>query len=385
MLSVLKASQRILKNALTHQKYACDLSQSLGYILREDIYADRAYPPFDKALMDGIAIASHEWRQGKRVYKIMGVVPAGKPSRLIKDKTQCVSIMTGAVVPQGFDCIVPIEQIDIKDGYAQVKNGNVRQGQFIRYKAQDIKKGAKILSQGQPLTPAHIGILASVGKKKVIVTKPLNMAIISSGDELVDVGRPIKAFQTRTSNAYAIKAAIEQFPFVRAAMFQVKDNKTEIESTLKRLMKVYDVIILSGGVSKGAFDYIPQVLQQLKVHKVFHGVAQKPGGPFWFGVKDKKPIFALPGNPASSLVCVYQYIIPYIYKVSGHMYQQQYKIISEKYHNVFKGTIFIPISNNVLLNHGGSGDFIAWAAGDGFIAYDQRHKSNLRPYFSWRI
>ncbi len=386
MLNVDQAFRLVIKNAQPSKIISCSLIASLGKILREDIHADRPYPSFNKSLMDGIGISFKEWLKGTRSFHVEKVIPPGCPQYHLKDLRQCVHIMTGAVIPKGVDCVVPIEHVLLKDNIAQLDDAICTRLQCIRHKGSDIKAGEVVLRQGEQLNPAHLGVIASVGKKTIHVTDHIKAAVVSTGDELVDIGFPIKSFQSRISNAYALKAVLESTSLAKVDMFHYGDDPRLLRSSIAKLIKKYDVIILSGGVSMGAFDHIPKVLEALHVRKIFHGVHQKPGKPFWYGIsKEGKAIFALPGNPASTLVCAYRYIIPFLYKSAGGKYQQRSITLGEELKLSGTGTIFIPVKNDTIIKHGGSGDITAWAQADGFIEYDTRSKENIRSYFSWRI
>lgn len=387
MLNVHQALVKVLRNVkLSENIMDCDLTLATGKILREVIRTDRPYPPFNKSLMDGIGVSFEELKKGIIRFTIEKVIPAGVAQYALKDQEHCVLIMTGAVIPMRVDCIIPIEHVLIKNGVATIKNREHQQGQFIRYKGQDCKKGDTILKIGEQITPVHLGVLASVGKKTLKVTGNIKVAVISTGDELVDVDEPIQEHQTRLSNAYALKAMLDTTSFTETAKFHFKDDPVKLKKSLDRIIKQFDLIILSGGVSKGIHDHVPNVLKELKVTKVFHGVDQKPGKPLWFGISQKqKAVFALPGNPASTLVCAYRYIVPFLYKMAGGTYVPTMIDIKFARKPSGTGTIFIPVKNGDIIEHGGSGDFNAWAQADGFIEYDNTEQGPLRPYFSWRL
>lgn len=385
MKSVHEAQRLILANVKPLPLINIPLSRALGHLLMEDIKSDRDQPPFNKSLMDGIAINS---ANNKRSFIIEEVIAAGhKPYRLI-NPNHCVQIMTGSPLPQGCDAIIPIEQVNIENDLATLNDYvTFKPKQFIRYQASDAKKGQVLLKSGTQLLSVHIGVLASVGKATVkVMAKPL-VAVISTGDELVDINKPIKPYQTRLSNSYALKALLEQSGLVADVnIFHLKDNKAQMLKALTKILKEFDMIVLSGGVSMGDFDFVPHVLTQLKVKSLFHQVAQKPGRPFWFGItRDKKPVFALPGNPVSTQICAYRYIIPYLRQLFGLKIKQEFIKLSENVNITSDLTHFLPVKDGKVIAIGGSGDFAALAQADGFIEYDSAKNENLRPYFSWRV
>ncbi len=365
---------------------SCPILKAGGRILREDIRADRDQPAFNKALMDGIAISYAQWRKGLRAFPIERVIAAGKPTVVLKNRLACVQIMTGATVPKGCNCIIPIEDIRMDGHIAHMRDGaKCEAGQFIRPQGADAKKNVIVLRKGIRLLAPHIGVAASVGKTHLKVSARPLIAVIATGDELVDVGVPIKTHQTRLSNSYALQNLFKQNRLARPEMVLLPDNKSIMLAQIRRMLKQYDILVLSGGVSAGKFDYVPQVLAELGVKVLLHKVAQKPGKPFWFGMtKDQKPVFALPGNPVSTLVCAYRYVLPYLTHRAGLKCTPP-KIAVQ---NVPKQTSnlvqFLPVKDGRVISSGGSGDFAAVARADGFIEYDSTIKHPLRPYFSWR-
>ncbi len=361
--------------------------------------------------MDGVAINFNAWKEGQRSFPIAGVIAAGvNPSRF--NKSTCVRIMTGAMLPLGADTVIPIENTviarskttkqsnEIASLYTNSDARNdtvVQRGQYIRLKGDDARKGDVILHKGTRLTATQIGIAASFGKKTLRVGRLPRIAIIATGDELVDIHKPIKAYQTRLSNSYALEALLKDFSSV--TKHHLPDNPKVLQTKIRQILSQCDICLLSGGVSMGEFDYIPKVLAQLKVKSLFHKVAQKPGKPFWFGITaNNKAVFALPGNPISTLVCARRYVIPFIHKSLGIQNVLPFLNIvignPELVKNIKSDLIhFLPvhiINDKALLKGqviktGGSGDFSALANTDGFIEYDNTLKSNLRPYFSWRV
>ncbi|OGX27843.1 MAG: hypothetical protein A3D10_07260, partial [Omnitrophica WOR_2 bacterium RIFCSPHIGHO2_02_FULL_48_11] len=335
-----------------------------------------------------------------RQFRIAGVQPAGQKALAVKRAGCCVEIMTGAVVPAAFDAVIPVEQIKIVNKVAVVSpHWKVCKGDHIRRQGSDCKKGATLLKVCSVLGPQQIGIAASVGRSKLKVTARPRIAIISTGDELVDIGVSMKPFQTRLSNSYALEAAFLQTGFCETEIFHIKDNLKEMCGRLAQILKKFDVIVLSGGVSMGKFDYVPQVLKKLKVRVLFHKVTQKPGKPFWFGKSQEgKPVFALPGNPVSTQVCAYRYVLPYLRKSIGlRSGLTELAVLSQVFEVKTDLTYFLPIQfdSNAQgkvwakpVTIGGSGDFAALAKSQGFVelAAGKRKfpKGSLVKLFCWK-
>jgi len=387
MISPSEAHRLILHNAKLFPVETIPLSKAVGRVLRENIISDRDQPPFNKSLMDGIAISYDTWQKGQRTFNVEAIVPPGIAPKPLKDHTHCVRIMTGAVIPKGCDCVIPIEQINIEGDVAQSRDWTmIKKYQSIRLQGTDGKKGEILLKSGCRLWAPHIGIAASVGKVKVKVSALPKIAVISTGDELVDIQKPIKQYQTRLSNSYALQALLNQAQLGDVQIFHLRDNENLLLQGIKNILSKFDVLILSGGVSMGDFDYIPKVLGQLGIKQLFHKVSQKPGKPFWFGLaKNSKAVFALPGNPVSTQICAYRYVIPYLKKASGLEVKQEFIPVLDRVNIQSDLTHFLPVAQGRLITISGSGDFSSLAKADGFVEYESYKVQNLWPYFSWRV
>jgi molybdopterin molybdotransferase len=387
MISPSEAHRLILHNAKLFPIESIPLQKAVGRVLRENIVSDRDQPPFNKSLMDGIAIAYDSWQKGQRTFKVEATIGPGIAPKPLKHITNCVHIMTGAVIPKGCDCVIPIEQIYLEGDTAQSKDWTmIKKHQHIRFQATDGKKGEVLLKSGCRLWAPHIGIAASVGKVKIKVSILPKIAVISTGDELVDIHKSIKQYQTRLSNSYAVQALLTQSQLGEVQIFHLKDNQKLMLEHIKNIVKKFDVVILSGGVSMGEYDYVPTVLNQLGIKQSFHKVSQKPGKPFWFGMaKNSKPVFALPGNPVSTQICAYRYVIPYLKKASGLEVKQEYIPVLDHLNIQSDLTHFLPVAQGRLITISGSGDFASLAQADGFIEYECYKEQNLWPYFSWRV
>jgi len=387
MISPSEAHRIILHNAKPFPIETVPLGKAVGRVLREDIISDRDQPPFNKSLMDGIAISFDTWQKGQRTFKVEAIIPPGIAPKPLKDLAHCVRIMTGAVIPKGCDCVIPIEQIHLEGDTAQSKDWTmIKKYQSIRFQATDGKKGEVLLKAGCRLWAPHIGIAASVGKVRIKVSRIPRIAVISTGDELVDIQKPVKQHQTRSSNSYAVQALLVQAQLGDVEIFHLRDNQKLMQKSIKNILGKFDVLILSGGVSMGEFDYVPKVLTQLGIKQSFHKVSQKPGKPFWFGMaKNSKPVFALPGNPVSTQICAYRYVVPYLKKASGLEVKQEFIPVLDRVNIQSDLTHFLPVAQGRLITISGSGDFASLALADGFIEYESHKAQNIWPYFSWRV
>ncbi|MFH0908740.1 MAG: molybdopterin molybdotransferase MoeA, partial [bacterium] len=310
MITVEDAEKTILYHALDLETVLCPLSRAHGKILGEDICADRDLPPYDRVTMDGIAIAYSAWKQGCRRFKIEGTAQAGEPRARLEDrKTGCIEVMTGAVLPEGCDCVVPYEELQTDGTESAIsEKASPKKNQHVHPQGTDSKKGDLLLQSGCTLLSPQIEIIASIGLSSVEVSTAPSVAVLSNGDELVDLGKEILSYQVRLSNGYAIRAALASLGCSEVSMFHTRDDQRRIERVLKEILKDFDMVIITGGVSVGRFDLVPGVLKSLGVKMIFYKVNQRPGKPMWFGrTQDKKPVFALPGNPVSSLICTHRY------------------------------------------------------------------------------
>jgi len=355
------------------------LAQCAGAVLRENVYAERDQPPFDRVSMDGIAVDSGAVRGGTRKLKIQATQAAGDPPLTLTDQGACIEVMTGAVVPSGCDSIVPVEQISIASGCAEIAADlNVEAGQNVHRRGSDSRQGALLLSSGSELRAPEIAIAASAGMARVRVSGQPMLAVISTGNELIEPGDPILPHQVRRSNAYAISAALRSHGFQRVADDHLLDDLAELRHRLKFHLETHDVLILTGGVSMGKMDLVPRALGELGVRTVFHKVAQRPGKPMWFGMSSGgTAVFALPGNPVSSIVCLTRFVLPALFTAMGRTRPLPEKMALGGPVDVGVSlTFFMPVRVEVddwgrawavPKPTNGSGDFTALAGTDGFV------------------
>jgi molybdopterin molybdotransferase len=295
------------------------LAQCTGAVLREDIYAERDQPPFNRVAMDGIAVDSQAVNAGARRLPVQAMQAAGDPPLTLASPRSCIEVMTGAVLPAGCDSIVPVEDITINDGVAELGSQvQPEPGRHVHPQGSDTRQGSLLLRSGQRLGSTQIAIAASAGKARIQVSSQPMLAVISTGNELVEPGEPILPHQVRRSNAYALIAALREHGFQRVADDHIRDDAAELTQRLSFHLTTHDVVILSGGVSMGKLDLVPRTLEALGVDPVFHKVAQRPGKPLWFGVTPSGTlVFGLPGNPVSASVCLIRFVLPALLASQG--------------------------------------------------------------------
>lgn len=280
--------------------------------LRETIVTDRPYPPGDRVMMDGIALNHGVYQAGQRRFPVLGTVAAGDKVQPLGDSKGCVEIMTGALLPPDCDLVIPYEDLEINAGIAQVTATRERLPyEFVHRQGSDLGAGVPVLTVNDSLNGPRWGILASVGKTSVKVRRSPKIQIISTGDELVAVTDQPQPHQLRRSNSYALQASLLKAGYRDIALTHLPDDPIAITDHYRQAVTQFDLLIYSGGVSKGKFDYLPNLWQQEGATQYFHGVAQRPGKPLWFGGDHRHNtiIFGLPGNPISSLVCLHRYVL----------------------------------------------------------------------------
>lgn len=375
MISVQEASASILSHLYKPDTRRVPLQEAVGSVLAEPVTADRDFPPFHRVTMDGIAIAFDAWERGKRTFLIEGTQAAGEPKKTLTNAENAIEVMTGAMLPAGTDTVVRYEDLTIESPNATITVDNITRGQSVHRQGQDAASGEVLLSPNMILSPAEIAVLASVGKTVVKIKNYPRTAVIASGDELVEVGQTPLPHQIRRSNTYAIEAAMKTIGW-KGDQFHLPDDKDTLRRSLEKILKQYDSVILSGGVSQGKFDFIPGVLESLGVKKVFHQVSQRPGKPLWFGASPEgKTAFALPGNPVSTFMCFYRYILPWLWTSLGIEPRQEYAVLAEDFTFKPQLTYFLQVSvkndGGMMMAYpdagGGSGDFANLKKIDGFL------------------
>ncbi|WP_130618407.1 molybdopterin molybdotransferase MoeA [Dyella amyloliquefaciens] len=317
LISVAQAEALIAEHMSSFGSEPVSLHEAAGRILRQPVHAEHDHPPFDRVMMDGIAIRWHETLP--RAFTLAGMQLAGMSLQALVPSDACIEVTTGAMRPTGCDCVIPVEQTrregelyHLADGYQPAR------GQFIHSRGSDCVAGEPLLDVGTPIGAPEIALLAANGFARVEVASIPSIAILSTGDELVEVGASLGEGQIRRSNDIAVATAMRLHGFGRVTIDHVADDQEATRGKLAKLLAAHDVLILSGGVSMGQRDYVPSALEALEVRRVFHRIAQKPGKPMWFGVGSSgQAVFALPGNPVSALVCAIRYVRPALLAAMG--------------------------------------------------------------------
>ena len=322
MIDVIEALEIIKSNRGSFGTESVPLSEAIGRILREEWYTDRPLPPYDRVTMDGIAISYEDFADGQRTFNIEGIAAAGDPQKTKEKNGCCLEVMTGAILPIGCDTIIRYEDLSITDEHATIKLTELVKHKNVHFKGSDRAYGELVAREYTVITSAEIGLGASIGKSMVQVAKLPTAIVISTGNELVPIDVNPLAHQIRKSNIYRMSTVLNALG-ISYDEAHLDDVKAEIKSSMQDYLDKYDLILLSGGVSKGKFDFLPAVLEELGANKLFHKVAQRPGKPFWFGRKNACTIFAFPGNPVSSFVCMHRYFIDWLEHSLGALIRRQ--------------------------------------------------------------
>lgn len=400
MLTAAEATKAILAAVNTLESETVSLAAATGRVLAQSVKAERDQPPFNRVMMDGIAIAYAEFAEGNRSFRIQSTQAAGEPAQTLKP-AHAIEIMTGASLPAGADCIIPVERITVNESGAHVEaNYATSEQQFVHAAGSDHKKDTELLQPGTRISPMDIAIIASCDLADVSVAKQPRMSVISTGNELIAAGEAIAAHQIRLSNGPAIVAMLEENGYADATHEHLVDEPELLRERIAQHLQHADVLILSGGVSMGRADYVPQVLHDLGVEVTFHKISQRPGKPMWFGMgPDGQAVFALPGNPVSTLVCARQYVIPALRHMSG-MAAAAPQFASLTTEVTFKPqlTNFLPVklisnaAGNVLampVHTNTSGDFASLSGTDGYVelALEQSDfkTGTTVPLHRWRM
>ncbi len=316
MISVSEAKKIISENVTVLIPVSLSLHQTAGLTLAEDIYATMDIPAFPQSSMDGYAFSFEGWKQCRKL-KIVGEVAAGSSEEFILQPGNAVRIFTGAAVPTGADTVIMQEKIKTINGELIIEDENLHAGNSVRPKGSEVKAGTLALEKGSILSPAAIGFLAGIGTTEIKVYPDPSISIIITGNEFQQPGTPLQYGQVYESNSFALKAVLKQLQIDNIRILYAIDKPEIVTSSLQKALEQSDVVLLTGGISAGDYDFVLQAATECGVEKLFHKVKQRPGKPLYFGRQGNKLVFGLPGNPSSVLTCFYQYVIPVLEKLSS--------------------------------------------------------------------
>ena len=389
MISAKEALKTVLNSAQDFGVEEIPFLKSGGSILKEEIFADRDFPPFNRVSMDGIVIDYTSFKNGQRAFKIEGIQAAGSEQITLLNTENCIEVMTGAVLPNNANAVIRYEDVTIDNGIATITIDTINKGQNIHTKGRDSKSGASLIQKNTIISAAEIGVLATVGKSVVKVAKQPKIMIVSTGDELVGVAETPLAHQIRRSNVFTLVSLLERL-HIPSETAHITDDKPILKSKIATYLKEYDVLLFSGAVSKGKYDFLPEIFEELGLEKRFHKVAQRPGKPFWFGYsaalsmsnqggninRGKRTIvFGFPGNPISTFVNCLAYFYPWYYKSIRLEVKEETAILAEDIN--FKPNLAYFLQVKLVSENGqlmaypikgnGSGDLASLLKADAFV------------------
>lgn len=415
-----KALSAVLKNVPVVGSERLKLDSAVGRVLMEDIKADRPIPPFNRSAMDGYAVRFSDFKKEQTLFTVVGTLEAGREWKGKIKKGETLKIMTGAPVPLGADMVIKVENSRIVNGALGlsgvgskkrlntgapvplgadmvIKVGNsrvvgdmvelteIKPAKWLNVHRQgsDTKKGKTVLRKGKLLHPADIPTASSVGAAKVKVSKRLRVFVITTGSEVVSVDKKPKSYEIRDSNLAFLHAMFQSMPSISASYAgPLKDDPALFKKRLVKAISKSDLVIVTGGVSMGDSDYTYRVLEEIKVKKIFHKCAIRPGKPLWFGLQGRCAVFGLPGNPVSVMATFHEFVLPALKKMSNAL-------------DVMPKSLRLPLISPLSKKHGlrefrpalltndgiasvggykGSGDFINASLGNGFVVLPEDKK-----------
>ncbi|HLG33977.1 MAG TPA: gephyrin-like molybdotransferase Glp [Bacteroidia bacterium] len=316
MISVVEAKKLIDDNTKLLQSEMVQLYEATGCILAQDIFSPMDTPPFNQSAMDGFAFRFQDW-DGKNKLKVIGEIQAGNYFSGMLKKGEAIRIFTGAPVPDGADTVVMQEKVSVVEKQLFINDSQLKKGANIRLKGSHTGKGNLAMKSGSKITPGAAGFLSGMGFSEVKVFPFPWVCIITTGKELMQPGNKLENGQVYECNSYSLNAALSELGIKRKKIFSVDDNENKITVLIRKNLPDCDVMIVTGGVSVGDYDFVNKAFENCGVKTIFHKVKQKPGKPVFFGTYRNTLVFGLPGNPAAVLSCYYEYIVPALRKMIG--------------------------------------------------------------------
>ena len=317
MITVARALDMVKSHVTKLSPALMPLEKAEGLVIAADIIANLDMPAFPQSNMDGYAFAFDE---NITTYVLVGEMAAGNNEQFNLKKGQAVRIFTGAAVPEGADTVLIQEKSKVENNILHILDNDLQKGNHIRQIGTEIRKGITAINEGTILKPGSIGFLAGIGISEVLVYPKPKVTIIVTGNELQQPGTPLSYGKVYESNSYTLKSTLGQLQIHDIAIIQVRDQLSDLTAALNKAIASSDIVLMTGGVSVGDYDFTLQSFEQSGVHTIFHKIKQKPGKPLLFGKKENTIVFGLPGNPASVLTCFYEYVLPAIGNLMGQSF-----------------------------------------------------------------
>ena len=317
MISVSEAKKIVLENTDLLGTHIIPLYDATGLVMAEDVFATIDVPSFNQSAMDGYGLRFEDLNENKSL-SIVGEIPAGVFPHHQLLPNSAIRIFTGSQIPEGCDTVVIQEKVTVNSNQLYINDEHLKKGLNIRLKGSQTAKGGLALKAGTIIRPGASGFLAGLGFDKVKVFNVPKVCIINTGKELIKPGQSYEPSKVYESNSYSLNAALSEFNIKPQTIICIDDDEGTITESIKNNLSECDILIISGGVSVGDYDFVAKALDNCGVNCIFHKVKQKPGKPLYFGKINKTLIFGLPGNPAATLTCYYEYIMPAIKKMMGY-------------------------------------------------------------------
>jgi molybdopterin molybdotransferase len=393
LITPAEAEDRVLR---LREGFPCEelpLLDAAGRILREEVRADQDFPPFDRVMMDGIAVRFSDFQARHRCFEITGTAPAGQPSKQLPSApSSAIEVMTGAVLPVGSDCIMPVEWYDIENGRAVLRHdAAAREGVFIHRQGSDHRAGEVLMREGVRIGPVETSVAAACGYGSLRVTSRARITLIGTGDELVGISEKPTLGKIRQTNAPTLAASLQLAGHPAMELTHAPDEAEALRTLLQKVFSTSDIAVITGGVSKGRRDLVPDIIGELGGELILHGVAQRPGKPMAVSKIPGGPVvFGLPGNPVSALVCLHRYVIPALRQWSGETpAPPQVRKVLGDFARPEGLTLFLPVADcgdgtAKALPTANSGDFAGLLGSTGFVEVDERFAAHSSArYFPW--
>jgi molybdopterin molybdotransferase len=333
MISVNEARKIISDNIRALTAVHSTIQKAAGYMLAADVYASRNIPAFPQSSMDGYAFSFADWNQGQGL-PLAGEMQAGSEDQSKLKSGTAIRIFTGAPVPAGADTVVMQEKTKKSGDLLFIEDAGIKMGLNVRPEGSEISAGELALSAGTTLTPAAIGFLAAIGVTELMIYPRPSISIIITGKELQEPGSALKYGQVYECNSFTLSSALHQMHFDKLVINQVDDDLGALSEVLSTSLNRSDVVLLTGGISAGDYDFVLQAANNCGVETKFHKIKQRPGKPLYFGIKENKLVFGLPGNPSSVLTCFYEYVMPALFHLANE--QKSLHVVQASLMNNFK-------------------------------------------------
>jgi molybdopterin molybdotransferase len=363
MVSVQDAFSILQNNLPASQEIAYPLFQARKHVLSQTLYSPINMPPFRQSAMDGFALCLHDALE----YAIIGEIKAGDTHQMTLLPGQAIKIFTGAAVPDSAQAVIQIEKTSVKEEILHLRE-QPKSGTNVRPIGEQISKDDIALEKGTMLNAAAIGFLAGLGFTTAMVYKKPTIGIVITGNELVKPGNPLEYGKVYESNAIMLQSALSDANFNVVTLYEVNDDFENTKNKLREALSANDVVLVSGGISVGDYDFVARALKELQVETLFYKVNQKPGKPFFSGKLNEKLIFALPGNPAACLTCFYVYVLPTLSILSGNSVS-------------YNQTALLPLAHNYSVNNSRC-QFLKASIFDGEITILSHQNSSMLNTFS---